>query len=44
VRASFYLYNDFDDVERLVSALRTARHFFHKLSGSSRSRTSHATR
>ncbi|MGC2493177.1 MAG: cysteine desulfurase [Candidatus Binatus sp.] len=30
VRASFYLYNDHDDVDRLVDALRTARQFFHK--------------
>jgi cysteine desulfurase/selenocysteine lyase len=36
VRASFYLYNDHDDVERLVGALRTARQFFHKRGDSSR--------
>jgi cysteine desulfurase / selenocysteine lyase len=36
VRASFYLYNDHDDVERLVNALRTTRQFFHKRGGSSR--------
>ena len=30
MRASFYLYNDHDDVDRLVDALRTARQFFHK--------------
>jgi cysteine desulfurase/selenocysteine lyase len=28
-RASFYLYNDTDDVERLVAALQAARRFFH---------------
>jgi cysteine desulfurase/selenocysteine lyase len=36
VRASFYLYNDHDDVERLASALRAARRFFHRRGGSSR--------
>jgi cysteine desulfurase / selenocysteine lyase len=36
VRASFYLYNDHDDVERLVSALRAVRQFFHKRGVSSR--------
>ena len=28
-RASFYLYNDTDDVDRLVEALQAARRFFH---------------
>jgi cysteine desulfurase / selenocysteine lyase len=44
IRASFYLYNDLDDVERLASALRAARQFFHKRGGSSRSPVSDLTR
>jgi cysteine desulfurase/selenocysteine lyase len=28
VRASYYLYNDMDDVDRLIAALRKAREFF----------------
>ncbi len=44
VRASFYLYNDHDDVERLASALRAARQFFHKRGGSSRNPVSDSTR
>jgi cysteine desulfurase/selenocysteine lyase len=44
VRASFYLYNDRDDVERLVSALGAVRKFFHKNRGPSRRAVSHAAR
>lgn len=44
VRASFYLYNDHDDVERLASALRAARRFFNRRGGSSRNRLSDLTR
>jgi len=44
VRASFYLYNDYDDVERLVSALRAVRQFFHKRGVSSRHPVPDSTR
>jgi cysteine desulfurase / selenocysteine lyase len=44
VRASFYLYNDRDDVERLVNALSAVRQFFHKSGSSTRTPVSHAVR
>jgi cysteine desulfurase/selenocysteine lyase len=36
VRASFYLYNDHDDVARLLDALHEARRFFRREHGSAR--------
>ena len=44
VRASFYLYNDHDDVERLASALLAVRQFFHKRGAPSRHSVSDSTR
>jgi cysteine desulfurase/selenocysteine lyase len=44
VRASFYLYNDQDDVARLVDALHEARRFFRRGQDSERSGTPASTR